>query len=48
MEDSHVFSAKLFASAYVSYLPASSTNLPVGGFDEQADLDEDDIWRHSF
>ena len=48
VEDSHVFSPKLFGSAYLSYLPASSTDLPVGGLDEQADLDSTRIWRHSF
>ena len=31
--------AKLSGSAYFSYLPASGTTFPVGGLDEQADLD---------
>jgi len=45
--DSHVFSARLFGSAYFTYVPASSTDLPVGGLDEQSDLDASGIWQHS-
>ena len=47
-EDSHVFSARLFASLHFSYVPASATELPVGGLDEQADVDAMGVWRHSF
>ena len=47
VEDAHVFSAKLFGSAYFSYLPASSEDFPVGGPDEQADVDSTRILRHS-
>ena len=48
MEDSQVLSAGLFASAYFSYVPATSIYTPVGGLDEQADMDQSDVWRHSF
>ncbi len=47
-EDSHVFSANLVGSVYFSYVPASSQDLPVGGLDEQADLDPQNVWQHSF
>ncbi len=47
-EDSHVFSARLFGSLHFSYVPASATELPVGGLDEQADVDAMGVWRHSF
>jgi len=48
VEDSHVFSPKFFGSASFSYVPVSSTDLPVGSPDEQVDADARSIWRHSF
>jgi len=48
VQDSQVVSAALFLSGYVCYVPASTTDTPLGGVDEQADLDENGIWRHSF
>lgn len=48
IEDSHVFSANLFASVYFSDVSARPTSTPTGGVDEQAIMDEDLIWRHSF
>ena len=40
LEDSQVFSPKLFASLYLSYLPVHNTNTPNGGLDQQAYLDD--------
>ncbi len=48
VQDSHVASAAFFLSGYLSYVPASTTDTPIGGVDEQADQDEDAIWRHSY
>ena len=48
VEDSQVLSANLFLSAYFAYLPTSSTDIPVGGLDEQADVDDHNVWRHSY
>jgi hypothetical protein len=48
IEDSQVLSANLFVSGYLSYVKTRSTSTPVGGLDEQADMDADFIWRHSF
>jgi hypothetical protein len=47
-EDSHVFSANLFASLELSYLPAHLMNTPTGGLDTQAFQDANQIWRNSF
>jgi len=48
VEDSHVFSSRLFGSVHFSYVPASSTDLPVGGLGEQVDVDPEGVYRHSF
>jgi hypothetical protein len=47
VEDSHVFSPNLFASGYVSYVPVESNDVPDGGLDQQVDVDNDGITRHS-
>ncbi len=47
LEDSQVLSSRLFASFYLAYVTATSTHTPVGGVDEQADQDQEGIWRHS-
>ena len=48
VQDSHVFSDRFFASLNLSYVTNASANTPRGGSDEQAILDTDGIWRHSF
>ncbi len=48
VQDSHVFSAKLFASGNLSYVTNASANTPRGGSDVQAILGEDRIFRHSY
>ncbi len=48
LEDSQVLSANLFASFYFAYVKAAPSNLPVGGLDEQADQDDEGVWRHSY
>jgi Carboxypeptidase regulatory-like domain len=48
VEDSHVFSEKLFASIYFSHLSGDFTLTPQGGLDKQADLDADYVWRNSY
>ena len=49
LEDSQVLSSRLFASFYLAYVrPPRRRSTPVGGVDEQADQDEDGIWRHSY
>ena len=47
IQDAQVVSAAFFLSGYLSYVPASTTDTPVGGIDEQADFDEQGILRHS-
>jgi hypothetical protein len=47
VQDAQVMSAALFLSGYISYVPASTTDTPVGGVDEQADRDEKGILLHS-
>ncbi len=46
LEDSHVFSERLFGSLYLSYVPISRDAIPKGG-DVQADVDADYVLRHS-
>ena len=48
LEDSQVISERLFASFYLSYLPADNIKSPKGGLDTQADQDVNQIWRNSF
>jgi hypothetical protein len=48
IEDSQVLSPNLFASFYLSYVKTRSTNLPLGGLDQQAYQDDEGIWRHSY
>ena len=48
LEDSQVFSERLFASLDVSYLPADNFRTPTSGLDTQADYDVNHIWRNSF
>jgi len=48
VEDSQVFSPKLFASLYLSYLPVHNTNTPNGGLDKQAYIDVNNVWQNSF
>jgi len=48
LEDSQVLSSRLFASFYLAYVKAISTSLPVGGIEEQAVQDLDEVWRHSY
>jgi hypothetical protein len=48
VEDSHVFSAKLFAALSLSYVTNASANTPRGGADKQAFVDENGIWRRSY
>ncbi len=48
LEDSHVFSASLFASLDLSYLPADNFKTPKGGLGTQADQDVNQVWRNSF
>jgi hypothetical protein len=48
LEDSQVFSARLFASLDLSYLPADNVQTPKGGLGTQADQDVNYIWRNSF
>lgn len=48
LEDSQVFSASLFASLHLSYLPSDNFKTPKGGLDTQADQDANGIWRNSF
>ena len=48
VEDSQVFSPKLFASLYLSYLPVHNTNTPNGGLDQQAYIDVNNVWQRSF
>ena len=47
-EDSQVLSQSLFASIYFSYLGDNFTLTPVGGVDQQADLDADYVWQNSY
>ena len=47
VQDSQVVSAAFFVSGYGSYVPASTTDTPIGGVDEQADFDENGVPRHS-
>ena len=47
VQDAQVLSAASFLSGYVSYVPASTTDTPIGGVDEQADQDEHGNWRRS-
>jgi hypothetical protein len=48
VEDSHVFSANLFASAYFSTLDDDFTLMPRGGLEEQAVADVDGVWHNSY
>lgn len=49
VEDSQVFSPRLFASLYLSSVTGRSATTPKGGLEEQADQDpEDGIWLHSY
>jgi hypothetical protein len=48
VEDSQVLSQNLFVSLYGSYLTGNLTLTPVGGLDQQADLDADYVWQNSF
>jgi len=48
IEDSHVFSAHLFASAAYSYLGLRFTDIPEGGLDKQVRLDTDGVWHNSY
>ena len=47
-EDSQVLSQKVFASVYFSYLSGDFTLSPVGGLDQQADVDAENIWHNSY
>jgi len=47
LADSHVLSPKLFAALSVSSVKTKVGNTPLGGLDEQADLDRASIWRYS-
>jgi len=47
VQDAQVVSAVFSLSGYLSYVPASTTDTPVGGVEEQADFDEQGILRHS-
>ncbi len=47
IQDSQILSAASFLSGYVSYVTASTTDTPIGGVDEQADLDRRGNLRHS-
>jgi len=46
--DSQVLSAGFFASLSLSYVKAAPVTTPLGGLAEQADVDVDSIWRHSY
>jgi hypothetical protein len=48
VQDSHVLSPKVSGSISFAYVSADSTSTPAGGLEEQADLDANFIWRHSF
>jgi Carboxypeptidase regulatory-like domain/TonB-dependent Receptor Plug Domain len=48
VEDSHVFSANLFASVYFSSLDDDFTLMPRGGLEEQAVADADGVWHNSY
>jgi hypothetical protein len=48
IDDSEVFSEKLFASIDFSCLPADNFKTPHGGLETQADLDEDGVWQNSY
>jgi hypothetical protein len=47
IEDSHVFSEKLFATLYLSYVPISRDAIPKGGVDAQVYVDADSVVRNS-
>ena len=47
IEDSQVLSARLFATAYFSYLALGGTSTPQGGLGTQADV-LDFVWQNSF
>jgi len=48
IEDTHVFSAKLFASAYFSSLDDDFTLMPRGGLEAQAVADANGVWRNTY
>jgi hypothetical protein len=48
MEDAHVFSAHLLASAYYSYLGNRFSDTPEGGIDKQVRLDAEGVWHNSY
>ena len=47
IEDSHVFSEKLFATLYLSYVPISRDAIPKGGVDVQVYTDAGGVLRNS-
>jgi hypothetical protein len=48
VEDSEVWSANLFTSLELSYLLTNISQPAQGGFEPQAILDQDGVWRNSF
>jgi Carboxypeptidase regulatory-like domain len=48
IEDSHVFSAGFFASAYASYVGNQVTDTPEGGLDRRVYLDADGVYHNSW
>lgn len=48
LEDSQVWSADLFSSLELSYVSAKISQPAQGGFEPQAILDKDAVWRNSF
>jgi hypothetical protein len=48
VEDTHVFSERLFGTLRFSYVPNHREAVPKGGLDTQADVDDGEVWRNSF
>jgi hypothetical protein len=48
VEDSHIFSANIFANAQYSYLDEFFQLIPEGGMNVQAFRGSDDVWQRSF
>jgi hypothetical protein len=48
VEDSHIFSANIFANAQYSYFDEFFQLIPQGGMDVQAFRGSDDVWQRSF
>jgi hypothetical protein len=48
LEDSQVWSANLFSSLELSYVLTNISQPALGGFEPQAILDKDNVWRNSY